>query len=75
MLQAHQKLAGIRGQGGSLKNMNPEGSPSGPVVKNLPSSAGDVGSIPGRGTKIPHVVGLLSPCATTKTQCSQIINI
>ena len=28
--------------------------PGGPVVKNLPSSAGDVGSIPGQGTKIPH---------------------
>ena len=55
--------------------MNPGGSPSGPVVKNLPSNAGDVGSIPGRGTKIPHVVEILSPCATTKTQCSQIINI
>ena len=28
--------------------------PSGPVVKNLPSNAGDAGLIPGRGTKIPH---------------------
>ena len=28
--------------------------PGGPVVKNLPSSAGVVGSIPDRGTKIPH---------------------
>ena len=27
--------------------------PSGIVVKNLPSNAGDVGSIPGWGTKIP----------------------
>ena len=35
------------------------------MVKNLPSNAGDVGSIPGRGTKIPHVAGQLSPCATT----------
>ena len=34
--------------------------PAGPVVKNLPSSAGDVGSIPGQGTKIPHAVGQLS---------------
>ena len=31
--------------------------PSGPVVKNLPSNAGDAGSIPGRGTKIPHAAG------------------
>ena len=28
--------------------------PGGPVVKNLPSSAGVVGSIPDRETKIPH---------------------
>ena len=26
------------------------------MVKNLPSNAGDVGSIPGPGTKIPHVL-------------------
>ena len=37
----------------------------GPVVKNLPYNAGDVGSIPVQGTKIPHAVGQLSPCATT----------
>ena len=28
--------------------------PGGPVVRTSPSSAGDVGSIPGKGTKIPH---------------------
>ena len=39
--------------------------PAGPVVKNLPSNAGDVGSIPGRGTKIPHAAGQLSSHATT----------
>ena len=39
--------------------------PGGPMVKNLPSNAGDVGSIPGWGTKIPHAVGQLSLCATT----------
>ena len=27
--------------------------PSGPVVKNSPSNAGDMGSAPGQGTKIP----------------------
>ena len=31
--------------------------PGGPVVKNPPSSAGDLGSIPGQGTKIPHAMG------------------
>ena len=39
--------------------------PGGPVVKNPPSNAGDVGSIPGWGTKIPHDAGQLSPCAAT----------
>ena len=39
--------------------------PSGPVVKNLPSNAGDAGSIPGQGTKIPHAVGQLSPRTAT----------
>ena len=39
--------------------------PGGPVVKNLPSNAGDTGSIPGRGTKIPHAAGQQSPRATT----------
>ena len=29
----------------------------GPVVKNPPSNAGDVGSIPGWGTKIPCAMG------------------
>ena len=35
------------------------------MVKNLPSSAGDASSISGRGTKIPHAVGQISPRATT----------
>ena len=45
--------------------------PGGPVVKNPPSSAGDMSSVPGRGTKIPHAAGHLSPCAaTTEPACS-----
>ena len=39
--------------------------PGGPVVKNPPSNAGNAGLIPGWGTKILHVTGQLSPCATT----------
>ena len=39
--------------------------PGGPVVKNPPSCAGDAGSIPGRGTKIPHAAGQLSLCTAT----------
>ena len=38
--------------------------PGGPVVMNPPSTAGDAGSIPGWGTKIPHAVGQLSPHPT-----------
>ena len=43
----------------------------GPMVKNLPSNAGDVGSIPGLGTKIPHAAGQLSPSTQMKMECSQ----
>ena len=39
--------------------------PGGPVVKNPLSNAGDLGSIPGQGTKIPHAVGQLSLHTTT----------
>ena len=45
--------------------MTPRDFPGGPVVKNPPFNAGDVGSIPGQGTKIPHAAGQLSPHATT----------
>ena len=31
--------------------------PGGPMVKNWPSNAGDVGSSPGGETKIPHAEG------------------
>ena len=37
----------------------------GPVVKNLPSNAGDVGSVPGWGSKIPHASEQLSLYAAT----------
>ena len=30
------------------------------MVKNLPSNAGDVGSVPGQGTEVPHVSEQLS---------------
>ena len=39
--------------------------PGGPVVKNPPSNAADMGLIPGQGIKIPHAAGQLSPRATT----------
>ena len=36
------------------------------MVKNLPSNAGDIGLIPGQGTKIPHAMGQLRLCATAR---------
>ena len=40
------------------------------MVKNPPSNAGDAGSVPGRGTKIPHATGQLSLCVpTTEVTC------
>ena len=39
--------------------------PGGPVVEIQAYKAGDAGSIPGQGTKIPHAVGQLSLCTTT----------
>ena len=36
-----------------------------PVVKNLPCNAGNVGSIPGWGTKFLHAMEQLSPSAST----------
>ena len=33
------------------------------MVKNLPSNAGGMGSIPSQGTKTPHATGQLSPNA------------
>ena len=43
------------------KNKLSRDFPGGPVIKNPPANAGDMGSIPGLGTKIPHAVGKLSP--------------
>ena len=43
----------------------PREFPGGPVVKNPPFNAGDRGSIPRRGTKIPYATGQLSLHATT----------
>ena len=35
---------------------NAQAFPAGTVDKNLPASAGDMGSISGQGTKIPHAL-------------------
>ena len=42
---------------GGIKKEQEWDFPGGPMVKNPPSNAGDAGSIPGRGTKIPHATG------------------
>ena len=39
------------------------------MVKNLPTNAGDVGSIPGLGTKIPHSMG--NSCTAIKTSAAK----
>ena len=46
--------------------------PAGPVIKNPPSSAGDMGLIPGQRTKIPCSVGQLSPGTTTGEAMAQL---
>ena len=40
--------------------------PGSPVVKNPPSNAGNTGSTPGQGTRIPHSIGRLTPRPATK---------
>ena len=49
-----------------VKKEKDRGSPGGSVIKNQPSRAGEMGSIPGPGTKIPHAVGQLNPSTTTE---------
>ena len=36
-----------------------------PVVESLPAGASDMGLIPSPGTRNPHAVEQLSPCATS----------
>ena len=55
-----------RQEAGKFKGKQNQDFPGGPVVKNLPSNAGDVGSSPGRGTKIPHAKGQLSLHTSTR---------
>ena len=45
--------------------MTPGDFPGGPIVKNLPCNAGDVGSVPGQGTKILYAIEQQIPNATT----------
>ena len=45
-----------------IQNFYPGDFPGGPLVKELPSNAGEMGSISEQGTKIPHVMELQSLC-------------
>ena len=45
----------------TIKSYPLGGFSCGPVLRNPPSKAGDAGSIPDLGTKIPHATGQLSP--------------
>ena len=47
--------------------------PGGPVVQNLPYSAGVAGSIPGCGTKIPYALGQLNPHGLERLDTSREI--
>ena len=60
-----QSLSPVLGEGQRNIRITTWDFPGGAVVKNPPSNAGDTGSIPGRGTKIPHAAVQLSPCAAT----------
>ena len=53
----------------SLKNIESEDVPGGPVVENLPANTGDTGLILGPG--IFHVHGATKPCATTTKPTSR----
>ena len=61
----------------SVKKGQSQDFPGNAVVKNPPSSAGQMGLISGPETEIPHAWGQLSPCAanrrtrapTTKSKC------
>ena len=56
---------------GTLKVPQSRDFPGGPVVKNPPSNAGNVGSIPGWGTKIPHAAGQLSLHTLERASCNR----
>lgn len=46
--------------------------PGGPGIKSPPASSESLGSIPGRRTEIPHVLGQLSPCTPVKNTTTAI---
>ena len=65
-LNALQRRVAQREHDGLAEIKNLRDLPGGPAVKSLPCNAGDVGLIPGQGTKIPHATEQLSPHASTR---------
>ena len=65
---------GVRKSRTGLSDFHFHFSPSGgSVVKNLPASARDMGSIPGPGTKFPHAAEQLSlHAATSEFTCPKV---
>ena len=57
---------------GAIKKHLQKDVPGGPVVKNPPCNAGDVGSIPGLGTEIPQALGQLSSHTATTEAAIQL---
>ena len=51
------RLGTVVDSGESSKYLTSGDFPGDPMVKNPPSNAGDMGSIPSQGTKIPHAAG------------------
>ena len=52
--------SGLGGKRYVIKSSLSRDFPGGPTVRNPPAGVGDMGSIPGLGTKIPHAPGQLS---------------
>ena len=57
-------VTGVDGGGGGQERGMCGNGPGDPVLKSLACNAGDLGLIPGPGTKIPHASEKVSPLAT-----------
>ena len=62
---------GVLGKNSLEGKRESKGFPGHPLVKILPSSAGDAGSIPGQGTKIPQASGQKTKNIKQKQYCSK----
>ena len=70
MVEWHHRLNGYEFEQTPKEREKDREIPSGPVVKSLPFNAGDMGSIPGQRSKIPHALGQISLCTPTKEPTS-----